>query len=71
VFDEGGKNLSVAGLGLGAHQVDDTLCEERIELALSVAIAVGLWFAGVAFKAIAIANTHVDVDSVMKVESDW
>jgi hypothetical protein len=42
MFDKRGEDLPVARLGFRAHQVDDTLCEIRVELALLMGIALGI-----------------------------
>jgi len=66
VLDERRKDFSVSRLGLGAHQVDDTLCEKGVEFALSVAICSRL--AGVGLKAIAVADAHI---AVVCDDGDW
>lgn len=38
VLDEGAKDFPVSRLGLRAHQINDTLCEMRVELALGSAV---------------------------------
>lgn len=41
VLDERAKNFPVSRLGFRAHQINDTLCEVRVELALGTAVGSG------------------------------